>query len=317
LSEPLTHRPGDDPRWQESMAFIFGDERAGVGGTAAFGTFTGAGIGLTWLGLWAGVDPTAVFQRSRGDLPLQPDDRGDDRLGAGAVHYERLGPGWGRLDAVDTDAAAHLEFRDFYPLAAWGHDAGPLDRLAAGHLECSGAVTGEIVLGGRRVAVDGLGHRDHSWGPRATEIIRNHRWVAGTCGPELGFSLEALHLADGTIVSMGFVARDGNVTHAASVENLVTLDHDGLTPRGYESHVVLVTGEELTIASEYIHACLYNHRGALVAVDALARVRVGSHIGIADLNLIVNPHAGTAPPSRLLGGTLDDGLSTLGGDPTA
>lgn len=317
MSEPLGHRPGDDPRWQESMAFVFGDERAGVGGTAAFGTFTGTGTGLTWLGLWAGSGPVTILQRSRGDLPLQPDDRGDDRLGAGTVHYERLGPGRGRLDAVDPDAEAHLEFRDFYPPAAWGHDAGPLDRLAAGHVECSAAVTGEIVVGGRRLEVDGLGHRDHSWGPRATEIVRNHRWVAGTCGPELGFSLEALHLADGTVVTMGFVAREGDVTQAGSVENLVTLDHDGLTPRRYESRVVLVTGEELTIVSEHIHACLYNRRGALVAVDALARVRAGSHTGIADLNLIANPHAGTAPPSRLLGGTLDDGLSTLPGEPAA
>jgi hypothetical protein len=34
--------------------------------------------------------------------------------------------------------------------------------------------------------------------------------------------------------------------------------------------------------------------------------------GFADLNLIANPQAGTAEPSRLLGGTLSDGLTRLG-----
>jgi hypothetical protein len=138
--------------------------------------------------------------------------------------------------------------------------------------------------------------------------VRNHRWVAGSCGPRLGFSTEALHLADGTVVTMGFVARDGVVVRSTEVSTLVTLDHDGLTPRRFESRVRLETGEELTITSEEILVCLFNHRDPLVAIDAVARVRCGDLVGFADLNMIANPQAGTSLPSRLLGGSLEDGV---------
>ena len=107
---------------------------------------------------------------------------------------------------------------------------------------------------------------------------------------------------------MGFVARDGVVARAQQIENLVTLDHDGLTPRRFESRVTLDDGEHVVIESDEILVCLYNHRDPLVAIDAIARVRCGALTGFADLNLIANPLGGTRPPSRLLGGSLEDGV---------
>ncbi len=110
---------------------------------------------------------------------------------------------------------------------------------------------------------------------------------------------------------MGFVARRGEITRALEVENLVTFDHDGLTPRRFASRMSLDTGEVITIASDELLACLYNHREGLVAIDALATVRCGDREGFADLNVIANPLGGTDRPSVLLGGTLEDGLSSI------
>ncbi len=216
------------------------------------------------------------------------------------------------LVGADDGLELRLELTDLHDPTSW-HDVadGALDTLAAGHVECATRVVGEVVLHGRRVGVDGWGYRDHSWGPRDTTIVRNHRWVAGSCGPELSFSAEALHLVDGTIVTMGFVARRGEITRAREVENLVTFDHDGLTPRHFESRMSLETGEVITIASDELLACLYNHRDGLVAIDALATVRCGHLEGFADLNLIANPLGGAERPSLLLGGTLDDGFSSV------
>jgi len=311
------HTPDGHPMWQESMAFVFFDESTRAAGTAAFGTFVNRGSGLTWLGCLAaatdGVGGDAVvFQRSRNGLPLTDADRRPDRLGAGALHWEVVAPGHGVLVGADDGVDVRLEFRDLYPPTSWQEiDAGALDTLAAGHVECTARVAGEIALGDREVSVDGWGHRDHSWGPRVTDIVRNHRWVAGTCGPGLSFSAEALHLVDGTIATMGFVARGDEITRARDVENLVTFDHDGLTPRRFESRIGLETGEEVTIESEEMLVCLYNHREGLVAIDALAKVRCGASTGFADLNLIANPLGGSDRPSRLLGGTLEDGLSAV------
>jgi hypothetical protein len=307
----LCHSPGEHPLWQESMAVLFHDDDAGVGGTLAFGTFVNRGNGINWVGLYGERPRPFRFQRSRVDLPLIDGDRDDNALGVGDVHWTQLAPGRGRLTGSGgtDEVAVDLELTDLYPLMSWHDgDVGALADLGAGHVETSCTVEGIVTVDGTEIAVRGLGHRDQSWGPRTLDVVRNHRWVAGTCGPALSFSLEVLHLADGSINTFGFVVRDGERSSVADLEILVTLDHDGLSPRGYEANVTLASGEELTVASERIHTVLYNHRGTLTAIDAPATVRAGGLTGTADLNLIANPLNGADPPTALLGGSVDDGL---------
>lgn len=59
--------------------------------------------------------------------------------------------------------------------------------------------------------------------------------------------------------------------------------------------------------------CLYNRREVLVVIDALATARCGAYTGFADLNLIANPLGDTGRSSRLLEGTLENGLSVAPG----
>lgn len=290
------------------MALLFRDDDAGVGGTLAFGAFVNQGNGINWVGLY-GED--FRFQRSRVDLPLVDGDRSDADLGVGDVHWHQLERGRGQLTGSDgtETVAVDLEFTDLYPAMSWHEDAGgALADLGAGHVETSCTVMGVVTVEGTEMQVRGLGHRDQSWGPRTLDIVRNHRWVAGTCGPALSFSLEVLHLADGSINTFGFVVRDGERARVRDLEVLVTLDHDGLSPRRYQADVTLASGEQLTLVSETIHAVLYNHRGPLTAIDALATIRVGGLTGTGDLNLIANPLNGTDRPSALVAGSVDDGL---------
>ena len=49
-----------------------------------------------------------------------------------------------------------------------------------------------MFLGARSFTVDGLYHRDHSSGPRDWSQIVAHRWVAGTFGPDLSFSVAVI-----------------------------------------------------------------------------------------------------------------------------
>jgi hypothetical protein len=311
----LCHLPGDHPLWQESMAMLFRDDDAGVGGTLAFGTFVNQGHGINWVGLYGDRPKPFRYQRSRIELPLVDGDRTDTVLGVGGVHWIQLAEGRGRLvgdSGGDGEVGVDLELTDLYPPASWHEgDGGPLADLGAGHVETSCRVTGAVRVQGEEVAVDGLGHRDQSWGPRTLDIVRNHRWVAGTCGPALSFSLEVLHVAGAPVQTFGFVVRDGERSSVADVEILVTLDHDGLTPRRYESNVTLASGEELTVVTDTIHAVLYNHRGPLTAIDALATVTAGGLTGTADLNIITNPLNGADRPTVLLGGSVDDGLIWL------
>lgn len=296
------------------MALLFRDDATGVGGTLAFGTFVNQANGINWVGLYGDRPKPFRFQRSRIELPLVDGDRSDTTLGVGDVHWTQHAPGRGHLTGSDgaETVAVDLEFTDLYPPTSWHEgDAGALADLGAGHVETSCTYTGVVTVDGSETTVQGLGHRDQSWGPRTLDIVRNHRWVAGTCGPALSFSLEVLHVAGAPVQTFGFVVRDGERASVADLEILVTLDHDGLTPRGYQANVTLTSGEELTLVSETIHAVLYNHRGPLTAIDGLATVRCGELTGTCDLNIITNPLAGTSKPTVLLGGSVDDGLVWL------
>src|SRR5919197_875284 len=103
-----------------------------------------------------------------------------------------------RYRVADEDCQLDLAVEDFYPRTDFfPPDAGTLvDDFASSHYETSGRVTGTVVLGGVTYEVDGLGHRDHSWGTRRWDTLLNHRWVPGTFGPDLSFGSIAWHRVD-------------------------------------------------------------------------------------------------------------------------
>jgi len=71
--------------------------------------------------------------------------------------------------------------------------------------------------------VDGLGIRDHGWGPRDWSTVYSHRWVAGTCGPELSFIAVSWHAIDDTISNFGWVIRGDKVTLAKKLDILTCM----------------------------------------------------------------------------------------------
>src|SRR3546814_10349617 len=97
---------------------------------------------------------------------------------------------------------------------------GSLSRsFAANHFEAAGEVKGEARIGGKRIAIDGLCYRDHSWGVRDwSAALLTHRWFTGTFGPALSFGLTTWHDADGIMSSFGFVVREGVVTYTQRSE---------------------------------------------------------------------------------------------------
>jgi len=65
----------------------------------------------------------------------------------------------------------------------------PEKAFARGHFEQHMAVTGSVAIGDDVfVLEDGLGLRDHSWGPRYWQNIWWYRWLTVNLGPDLGFA---------------------------------------------------------------------------------------------------------------------------------
>ena len=84
----------------------------------------------------------------------------------------------------DDDLFLDLTVDDFYPRTDFfPSDAGTVSQdFASAHYECSGSITGEVRLAGRNYEIDGLCHRDHSWGTRRWDTLLNHRWMPGRSG---------------------------------------------------------------------------------------------------------------------------------------
>ncbi len=66
----------------------------------------------------------------------------------------------------------------------------PEKSFARGHTEQHMAVTGVVTVGDETFEItEGLGLRDHSWGPRYWQSVWWYRWLTANLGPDLGFAL--------------------------------------------------------------------------------------------------------------------------------
>ena len=79
---------------------------------------------------------------------------------------------------------------------------------AAEHVEQFGAVKGDLTLDGNRIAISGLGERDHAWG--VGDWIAPTIWIWLSCqfSEEFAFNLTKL-IVDQRVVDAGFIYNEG------------------------------------------------------------------------------------------------------------
>ena len=135
-----------------------------------------------------------------------------------------------------------------------------------------------------------------------------HRWLAGSFGPDLSFSLVTTLLPGGHLIRMGFVARDGEILPVRDSDVAVLIEPDGTSHRGGYGTGVLPDGETLRLDVEVIDGILITIRN-LAVVEGISRVTCGERVGFCDLEASNNPRQGTDPPPRCLRAVSEDGVS--------
>lgn len=238
---PLALHDGPDPRWQESMFVAWYDAERGIGGVHRVGHEVGARRANTWGGL---VTATGLrWRKVEHGCPLTAANRTPQRFAAGATAFRAEGAR--TVEVADGDVDVWLELEDLYPASGiWesGAAADVLQTVAPNHLESSGRVHGVVRLGDRHFEVDGLFHRDHSWGPRDWSNIISHRWVVGTFRPDLSFSCVTVQGPGHRYVRSAAVVRDGVVIPADDVDIVVWMEPDAVSHRGGEVTLRLRNG---------------------------------------------------------------------------
>jgi hypothetical protein len=90
--------------------------------------------------------------------------------------------------------------------------------FARGHYEQHQRATGHLEIDGRRLAFDGLGLRDHSWGPRSWQAPRYYRWLTANFGDDLGFAATWIANRDGREIRGGYLHRGRELELIREVE---------------------------------------------------------------------------------------------------
>jgi hypothetical protein len=304
------HRPSGDPLWQESQFFGWWDEGRGIGGIQRVGHLPNQGKANYWNALVC-ADGSRYLADVH-DLELRAGDRHPRGLVSAGNRMTAQSERAGEVSFQDASTEIALAYEDFYPMCeVWEHGTGGAVEadMAAAHFETSGRVTGAVRMGDRRFEVDGIFHRDHSWGPRNWEALIGHRWVVGSAGPEFSFS-SAVMLGGEDLVSGGYVIRHGQRRQATAVDVVIGIEPDNVTARNATVGWKLDNGETVVIDCQPVNGVMLGH-GHYIESDQISRFTVrGEDIeGWCNVEFSMNHRLHNRPVNLAIGAGLRPGFS--------
>jgi hypothetical protein len=238
-ADEYLHENTGEPNFNESMYFNFFDTRERLGGFLRIGNRPNERMAETTICLYQ-PDGPVVFNFKR------PAIEDNSRFQAGGMRFEVDQP-FERLRIEYQGSACRLaeplSMRDprtafqsnpFVPvevsLAIRGvgpmfggvrEQAEPVDpekEFARGHYEQHHRASGRIAIDGVASEFDGLGLRDHSWGPRSWQAPLYYRWLTGNFGEDFGFMANWIAGRDGSEIRAGFLHRGRELVRVRHVE---------------------------------------------------------------------------------------------------
>lgn len=266
--DEYTHPLGPESNFNESMYFNFFDRAAGRGGFMRIGNRANERYAEVTLCLYlpgGGV----LFNYRRPEIP------NNDAFDGGGMRFEVIEPLVKHrtlyegtavfLDEPSQMADPGRAFREnpHKPVSidlvheaigpVYGASRGqrevadPEKEFASAHYEQHMQVGGSLVIDGERTEIDGLGLRDHSWGPRYWQALKYYRWLTCAFSPDFGLMVSEISPDGASRVQSGVVVRGESLTRINSVEIETeyvpgTVQHAGMTAR-----LGLENGERLIV----------------------------------------------------------------------
>lgn len=270
-ADEYMHANTGEPNFNESMYFNFYDRAARLGGFVRIGNRPNERYAEVTVALYQ-PDGTALFNY------LRPEIADNSRFAAGGMAFEVLEP-FERLqvryeghavylarplDLQDPKraftenphrpVALALDYAGLSPMYGGESEMGAAEMVfAKGHYEQHVKATGTVRIDGRQTAIQALGLRDHSWGPRSWQSPKFYRWL--TCEFDEGFGFMGSQIVThaGAELLSGFVFTGGE-NHL--VQNLA-IHTDWAGPEQYHDRIAVtldtaagrfdVTGRVLTM----------------------------------------------------------------------
>jgi hypothetical protein len=279
--------PVEDPdeHWSDSLYFNGFD----LGTGACFLTRMAVlpnqpGANALWLA-WLDGEPSYGYYRSTEQLPAAD----WDATSIDGVTYRMIEPlrRW-TLALDDGGDKAFVEFDGYSPCFDYADNRAPLPRAVAwGHFEQSGTVRGDLQLGGHEISFDGVGQRDHSWGSRRWDGVREWHWVTGLLGTQRSFNLFQVVDPRGGVTANGFVYDAGTI-HPVVRADRRTREAEGRVPEAYELTLEVEGGGKFEFVAERSHTAVALRPGATTVQEAPMRIASDGLAGVGIYELLFN-----------------------------
>jgi len=298
-SDEYMHPNTGEANFNESMYFNFYDRTARFGGFVRVGNRANEGYAEVTVTVYQ-PDGTALFNYQR------PSIADNAAFAAGGMRFDVLEPFEHlrvRYDGTAVFLARPLDLEhpkraftsnphvpvqlalDYTGLSPmYGGEAEhemPEMVFAKGHYEQHVKASGHVTIDGRRVELNGLGLRDHSWGPRSWQSPQYYRWLTCEFDEGFGFMGSLIVLQNGVELRSGFVFTDGenHVVDTCTIDTAWTDEghyHDTITARLHTAAGDFdIQGKVLTMLP------LRNRRDGKVTriSEGLTEWRCGQHVG--------------------------------------
>ncbi len=304
LTDDYTHPLGPESNFNESMYFNFFDRAHNSGGFLRLGNRANEGYAEMTTTLYM-PDGSVLFQYKR------PEITSNDAMHAGGMRFEVVEP-MEKLRTVYEGSAVHL--KDPSQMADPGtafrnnpirrvkvdliHEAGgpaygstgarhkitdPSKEFGKAHYEQHMIVRGTVEIEGEApVAIDGLGLRDHSWGPRYWQAIYSYRWLTINFAPDFGMMVSTIWRDPEHRTQGGVVVRDGRMHTITAVDIETKFADNGLFHESLLAHLTLDTGEKLDVSGKVMSFIpLRNRREGMTTHvgEGMTEYRCGDHVG--------------------------------------
>ncbi len=279
--------PLEDARnFNESVYWNCFDPAQGMGGWMRLGNRANEGYAELSVCLYLPGGRLGFMYR-------RPEIAGNDRFEAGGMFYDVLEPPrdgrGGRISAgyrgplivmkdpselrdpsavfrnnPRIDCEAEWELRGISPLHGGEPTSDDVQTLygrdfSRGHFNQHIASGGLLRIGDERFDLDGLGWRDHSWGPRYWQNIGYHRLLVANFGQKDGFMFLKITDLDGTTRRHGVLMREGEYEEIRDLD-LITEWSDDPYQRAVDVYVRTDRGGERIRGEVQCLAPLRNRR---------------------------------------------------------
>ena len=303
------HPWGPEANWQESAVLGWRDPVANVGGHQRMSIQPNRGTSNLWCGVYSGRE--TIYRLNLEQQPMEALPTGNLGINCGPQRMFHDGTNMRlqldtpecRVDLIIDDYPGSLELVDAKNV---GDMAGSIYRE---HFNLHCAVRGEVELDGKLHKIEnGVGWRDHSWGPRDWSQVLTHRSFHGSIGPDFNFHLLTCMMRDGKFVRRGHIVRGGKALAIDTFTVRTEFLEDGVTPVQAKCLVLFPEGPPLQITAilqKGVFAEVENkfafYGTGHCEIDGIGR-------GFADVEITNNPRGGEMRLGHTIGNVCENGL---------